>query len=483
MGDRTPLQTVAAWSAALGALLLLIIGLPSAAAGTNSNWSAYLFNARHSSVSLGATTITRSNAATLTRVWQWVPDAPTMLGQPAAQLVSSPIVFGGHIYIGANTGVLYDLDETTGSVLWRRFIGFAPAKTCGARGFASTATVARDPITHILTVYVAGADGVLYALDAANGSTVWSTPVVSPSSTENDYFVWSSPTVANGLIDVGISSQCDHPLVRGGLAAFDQVTGNELATYFTVPDGSVGGSIWSSPAATSDGYVWVTTGNQDPNSPSAGDSDSVVRLQGTSLAKRGTWTVPVADQTLDGDFGASPTIFKAIVGGKTVRMVGACNKNGVFYALRADRLGAGPVWHLQIGEAPTSTSTNDHCQAGALWDGSRLIVAGNTTTIEGSTYGGSVRSVDPSTGAVRWETGLSAQVLGTPTEDGAGVVAVATWSVTGAPNAAYLLNADTGDVLATLATGGSKTFAQPVFAGQYLLLATLDQGLMAYRPS
>ncbi len=447
---------------------------PSSAA----DWPAYLFGPTHSSSNRLATAITPANAAGLVQAWQWTPDPPTIAGQPASSLVASPTVFRGRIYIGTNSGDFYALDETTGNAIWKQFIAFAPATTCGAIGFTSTATVAPDPVTLRPTVYVGAADGYLYALDAANGSTVWRSLVAAPSVTQNDYYIWGSPTVINSRVYIGISSDCDNPLVQGGLKAFDQSTGSPVATYNTVPAGTLGGSIWTSAAATRTGSVWVTTGNNDPNSPQAGDSTSIVRLDGQTLAKQDIWTVPANQQTPDGDFGASPTLFTAKSGRSVTSFIGACNKNGTFYALRSMRLSAGPVWSFQVGASATGSTL---CAAAAAWDGSRLFVAGNGTTIGGVAYKGSLRQLNPATGTPIWETGLPAQILGSPTLNGAGVLAAASWDLS-APNAAYLLDAGTGAVLATISTSNSKVFAQQVFADNVLLIATQTQGLRAYKP-
>ena len=53
------------------------------------------------------------------------------------------------------------------------------------------------------------------------------------------------------------------PLVRGGVQAFSQATGALQSSYYAVPAGKVGGSVWNTVA--SDGTsVWVATGNPDP---------------------------------------------------------------------------------------------------------------------------------------------------------------------------------------------------------------------------
>ncbi|TMK83268.1 MAG: hypothetical protein E6G44_12140 [Actinobacteria bacterium] len=100
-----------------------------------------------------------------------------------------------------------------------------------------------------------------------------------------------------------------------------------MATYWTVPKGAVGGSIWSSAA--------VTRGNSDTAGGDPGDSFSIVRLAGQTLQRRGLWTVPNLDGT-DSDFGGSPTLFSADLGdGKQTPLVGACNKDGNYYVLRS----------------------------------------------------------------------------------------------------------------------------------------------------
>src|SRR5262249_57150894 len=134
-------------------------------------------------------------------------------------------VYNGALYIGAKNGYFCALNEATGAVSWQRLIGFVKGTTCGFQGFTSTATVAPDPTTGNPTVYVYGATGYLYAMNAADGTDVWPPAAVAlPSTTVNDYYAWSSPLIFNGNVYVGISSQCDVPLVRARLAEFSQAS-------------------------------------------------------------------------------------------------------------------------------------------------------------------------------------------------------------------------------------------------------------------
>jgi outer membrane protein assembly factor BamB len=451
---------------------------PRIAGTSTADWPAYLFGPQHSSDNTAATAITPANAATLARAWTWIPDPPELPGQPDPHLNSSPTVSGGRIYIGTGSGDFYALDLATGQVVWKRFVAFEPASTCGPEGFTSTATVAPDPVSGLPTVYVGAADGYLYALDAADGTTRWRAFVLDPGTNENAGYLWSSPTVVAGRVYIGMASACDNPLIRGGLKSFDQATGRHLATYFSVPPGVTGASIWTTAAATRDGAtVFVTTGNDHPGDP-PGDSFSFVRLDGVTLARQAKWTVPGLTG-VDKDFGSSPTLFAATIGGTRHRMIGACNKNGIYYALDRDDLPSGPVWTRRLGQARFGL-----CLAAGVWDGSTLYVGSDNTTIGGLNYAGSVRALDPATGAPRWELGLSGSVIGTPTLNGSGVLAAATHLFNTTPNnRAFLIRASDGTVLRTIGTNGDAVFAQPVFADRYLLIATVTQGMRAYTPS
>lgn len=450
-----------------------------AAAGTQADWPAYLFGPEHSSLNPQAAAINPGNAASISPVWHWTPPPPTN-GRPPNVLIASPTVAGGRVYIGAYTGVFYALDEATGSIVWKRFLGYAPTDgTCAARGTSGTATVAPDPVSGAATVYVDSGNGYLYALDASTGSVRWRS-LVAPVA--QGYYNWSSPTVSGDVVYLGVAERCGTRTV-GGVKAFDQATGHLLASYDSVPTGSVGGAVWSS-VATDGSSVWASTGDAQyaQSSAAAGDAYSIVRLDAGSLDRREAWTV-TSEYGTDLEFGASPTLFTATLNGKATGMVGACNKNGIFYALRSKHLAAGPVWRQRIGLG--AEHEKDICIAAAIPDDSRsqLLIAGNQTTVGNTVVPATLRAVDPATGAKRWLTALPfGPILGTPALDGAGVLAAATYDDDDpSSNALFLVDVRNGLVLKTVPTG-SATFAQPVFADGLLMVATVTNGLTAYAP-
>ena len=426
----------------------------AANASATTGWPAYLDGPQHHSYSAAEKAITSASVPELALKWH------DMSGE---DFLASPTVADGAVFIGSTSGWFYKLSVTTGKVLDKFFTGYQSTKTCSGLGTVATATVASDPRTHEQTVYVAGANGYLYALSARNLRQVWKSVIALPSATVSNYFDWSSPTVANGRIYIGIASSCDTPLVRAGLSGYYQTTGKRFATFFTVPRHDVGGSIWSSAAVAPNGDVFATTGNGPENDQLLGHSESVLKLS-PKLQLLAAFQIPSRQVDADSDFGASPVLF-----GKDV---GACNKNGIFYALKQSTLRR--AWEERIS-APAVSATI--CAAAPVYNGKNLFVAGTQFTINGVSYAGSVQERNPVTGALRWATGLPNGVVGSPTMDGGGVIAVGTYDTTSIPNATYLLNASSGKILETLAEG--TAFAQTVFADNWLFVAN-SNGVFAY---
>jgi outer membrane protein assembly factor BamB len=494
---------MSAWVAA--ALALCLVQGAASASVPYVNWDRYLRSYGHSSMNAAATSVTPANAASLEAAWSWAPDAsdstaPRTVVKPGS-IEASPTVHNGVIYLGTMAGYLYAIDEATGASVWKDDLGWS--KPCPgsdptqAVGISDTVTAASDPVSGHTALYVAsgpgpgnryvypggastgmfsppvdasdvaGATGGIY-LNAINpdGTLIWRASV----SHDRGSYAWSSPVVIGGHVYVGMASYCDKPLMRGGIREYDQHTGVLLHTYWATPAGTVGASVWSTPA-TDGRYIWASVGNGRH-----GDSFAIVRLT-MDLRRVEKWTVPGVAAT-DLDFGSSPTLFRATKNGRTVSLVGACNKNGVFYAFRSTNVAAGPYWTRRISLGGNQGS----CLAAAVWDSgrNRLLASGPATTIAGAHAAGSVRALNPATGAVIWTRRLSSAVIGTPTLDGAGVLAVATWGAT--PNTFELLRESNGAVLRQYTDQPTtKEFGQPVFADTFVFRA-LATKLVAYHP-
>jgi outer membrane protein assembly factor BamB len=452
----------------------------AARATTNLDWPQFLHDPSHSSVS-PTTAFTTANAASATVVWHWTPPAPS--GSPTPHLDASPTVADGSVFIGVEDSNFYALNESTGAMEWSMQLDTCP----GTHGVTATAAVEPDPVTGTPTVYVAGAHD-LYALNAATGEVVWQTRIAPAATNPHLYYNWSSPLVMDGHVYEGIASGCGGPPIQGQEVELDQQTGQVLNTWDSVPDGSIGGGVWSSIVASPTGHgLWVGTGsdcslNFDKTCPPGnkiGHAISIVHLS-PSLKFLQAWQLPNGANH-DWDFGASPTLFGGSGGAPTE--VGDCNKDGSYYALQSSPLGKTPLWTDALG---TPAGTAGECVGAAIWDKATqqlFLPGGSPTTINGTTYGGSINEVNPATGAYIWQTGLPCAEIGSPSADSAGVLAVGTWSCTGsnAPGA-YLVNAATGAILTQLPTGRSRVFGQPVFAQGDLFVAAQTGGLYAFAP-
>src|SRR5215470_4764307 len=194
-GIRSWLLPVAGAAAVAAGMLAQATGAATDTAALD--WPQFLHDPQHGSVSQ-ATAFTPANAGPVTQVWHWKP--PVISGQPAPHLDASPTVAAGRVYIGAESGGFYALNEGTGAVEWSRQLD-----TCPRRGITSTAAVEPDAVT---------------------GVQVWKTRIGPNTGDPRLYYNWSSPMVVAGHIYVGLASDCGGPLIRGGVVELDQHTGN-----------------------------------------------------------------------------------------------------------------------------------------------------------------------------------------------------------------------------------------------------------------
>jgi outer membrane protein assembly factor BamB len=84
-------------------------------------------------------------------------------------------------------------------------------------------------------------------------------------------------------------------------------------------------------------------------------------------------------------------------------LVGIGHKNGKFYAFDRANVGKGPIWTDQVAQGGVGPEFGDGTISPAAWDNQRLYIAGGKTTIHGQACQGSLRAVNPATGAYIWE--------------------------------------------------------------------------------
>src|SRR6266496_3607882 len=144
-----------------------------------------------------------------------------------------------------------------------------------------------------------------YALDALTGKIIWNTSLGSSPS----HFIWSSPAIYNGSVYIGMASFGDCPLVQGKMIQLNASTGAIQHAFNVVPNGCLGGGIWSSPTIdAAAGTIYTSTGNPGTCSTSEHYTIALVELSASDLSFKQVWQVPTSEQISDGDFGATPTL-------------------------------------------------------------------------------------------------------------------------------------------------------------------------------
>jgi len=297
-----------------------------------------------------------ANAAALGQRWRADLDGP---------VVASPLYLsaaGGHVatvYVTTEGGSVYALRASDGTILWRRTLPtFQPdADDCTEYGISSTGVIDRDRGV----IYVADADGKLYALDLSTGADAPGWPVQLPFDPLTGY-VWGALTQVGNTLYVPLASFCDNTspttglYPTGGLIAVDATSGSVTSRFAVSPPFTLGG-IWGYGGASVDpltGDLWVATGNSEPlgDGEAQGYAESVVQLDPSLNVV--AWNRPsgIPDADLDTDFGSTPLLFQPA---GCPPLAAAHNKNGELYVWNRNNLAGGPIWSDVTGPDDLST--------------------------------------------------------------------------------------------------------------------------------
>jgi len=387
---------------------------------------------------------------------------------------AQPIVANNMVFWSDWTGTEHGAN-LNGQDLWTTNIGTTtpPASdNCSPGTAGPTSTPTLGTVGGVSTLFVGGGNGVFYALNAQTGAIIWQTRL----GTSPDNFLWDSPALYNGTIYMGVASYGDCPLVQGKLVALNAATGAITGTADMVPNGCLGGGIWSSPAVdASAGTIWVTTGTPPACSNGNVMAPAIVELRASDLSLVGYWNVPVSSQGAgDPDFGSTPTLFTATINGQVRSLVGAVNKDAIFYAWDRTNPAAGPVWQTTIATASGDPTVGSIVSAS--WDGTNLYVGGGNTTINGTSCRASLDALNPSTGAFVWRSCQSSPLYGGITEV-PGVIVEGTLGGT-----VLFLNAASGATLFNYNTGVSEVQGECAVANGIVYIPLDDGSLVALGP-
>ena len=450
-------------------LLLSVVLAPALAQAASGDWPTYLHDASHDGYNSSETAINPSTAQNVKL--QWTHSA-------RGGISTQPVVANGNIYWGSWDGYEHATSLNNGLV-WATYLGMTIDHNCNPStvGVASSATIDTVNIGGVATSVdlVGGGDANFYALNALNGKVIWHTSLGSSPS----HFIWSSPTVYNGSVYVGVASFGDCPLVQGQVVMMNESTGAIQHVFNTVPNGCTGVGVWGAPTIDpATGWLYVATGNPGSCGTNEIYGESVIKLHVGDLSFVSSWQVPANQQLFDTDFGSTPTFFTATINGTVTPMLGVGNKNGIYYAFDRNHIGQGPVWEDTLAVGGACPQCGDGIIAPSAWDGQTLYVAGGKTTINGNSCAGGLRAVNPATGSFIWQHCMtSGPILGAVSVV-PGVLAITEGTYL------LLINATTSATLFRYhdTNAGSLFYASPSVSNGVLYVGNMDNNLYSFIP-
>ncbi len=413
------------------------------------DWPSYGHDAANTRTQPAETRMGPSAASGLSPAWTF----STSSTGDGTGFDTTPVVHDGCAFIGSSGGVAYALDAKTGHVVWQRKLD---APNPGSGGvIVGAAAVNGDSVVFLVNEFAAP---YAIALNRSTGAVVWKSapfaPPLTSSISQAGSYTNASPILANGFVVAGYSEPEGVPTATGGFSLINAQTGQVVKTTPTIPpaaqaQGYSGGGMWSTPAydpATN--YVYWGAGNPNSKPKQYRTTDAILKIDvnpsrptfgqivasyegnvdqyTTELQKLSESPAceasanpavpdPLDDPAcgqLDLDFGASANLFTTSDGTK---VVGDLQKSGVYHVANAKTMV--PVWTALVGASCQPCNA-----ASTAFDG---------RAVEGvATPGGTMFSLDRSTGAANWLSPIGDGVHYQSTSAADGVV----WTVDSAAN-------------------------------------------------
>ena len=184
------------------ALALLITGCVRP--GTPQGWSGVAIEGDQLYVGTQDQDVRALNAETGQTIWEF-----NLRGEVEADraVYGTPAISDGVAYVGGYDGMLYALNLANGNDLWDATVGNGEAIVGGAAVGGGL-------------VFVGSSDGFLYAYDAEDGVFQWRFPTGN--------FIWATPAVANDRVYFGSMDQKVYALDLDGQLIWEFPTGGAV---------------------------------------------------------------------------------------------------------------------------------------------------------------------------------------------------------------------------------------------------------------
>ena len=202
------------------------------------SWVSYGHDAGNSRTQLAEAGIGKGNVGSLTARWKF--DAVDSLG--SGSISSTPVVADGCVYVTSsvnNGGMIFALNADNGSPVWSKFFAApSPGPLVGGPAVGSPAVDQGTVFMHLSNP----GSPYLVALDDQTGVEKWRSTVATDTAdpkldpARNNTFMNASPLIVNGLVISGFAGYEAQEWSRGGWSIFDESTGALLVRQYAVPD-------------------------------------------------------------------------------------------------------------------------------------------------------------------------------------------------------------------------------------------------------
>jgi polyvinyl alcohol dehydrogenase (cytochrome) len=442
--------------------------------GDPKDWPMYNHDPSGSRYNSAETRLRPDNVSGLQVLWNF----PT-----AGPIAGTPAVVDDQVYVADATGVVYALDRD-GHELWQTTLQVGPT-------FSHVKVSASVLVTNH-TVIIGDLSGQIHGLDVDTGAEKWTIrPNPHPFAS-----IWGSATMVGHDVAIGVASVEEFvapfipnyaPSFRGSLVLLDPATGHVIWQTYTISAaenaaGAAGAAIWSTPTyAQGLNTIYVTTGN-NYSEPTTATSDAFIAVDAKTGAikwvnqrtRDDTWTFVYGESSAahpDFDIGDSPQIYK--IGGETV--VSAGQKSGFFHVLDA---ATGAEVSPPIQMAPSGT-------VGGLFADSAY--ANGVNFANGTDWPGLLSGKPPNRGILSAISADGSHELwhfdtpGSPNISGVAVANGVVYFQSMLDGTFYALDATTGQLLASVVTGGESS--GPAISRGQIYLGTGDAAFPFLNPS
>ena len=281
---------------------------------------------------------------------------PVGVSAPFGALTGNPVVAGDTLYQQDAMSNVYALDKATGEQIWFNEYN-NPVPSGGPNGVA---------VAYNMAVYPLGGAGEVIAADAATGDELWRTSIRGPLGEG----ITMAPMVFDNFVYISTIPGTPEEFYQGGqrgvIFALDARDGTIVWYFDTTTDNlwgnarvNSGGGLWHPPSIGEDGDLYVGVGNASPypgteeypggtSRPGPNDyANALMRIHPETASV--DWYINVKPHDLfDHDNQLSPILATVNVDGADYPLAFSSGKHG--YVVAAHQDSGDELWRTAVGD-------------------------------------------------------------------------------------------------------------------------------------